>query len=177
LPLFTHEEQFPVKGSSLNAEQLLGSADLACPFIDGPLLVARLSPMDYHHVHYPDAGQTLEHHKKEHRLWTVNWKAMQNKSYLYIENEHEIQILDTENFGHLAIVEVGALTVGRIAQVHPVEQPFKRGEQKSVFHFGGSAVVLFGEPRAWRPSNDLLEYTQQGVETLVRLGELVAMRY
>ncbi|HEV2656104.1 MAG TPA: phosphatidylserine decarboxylase [Ktedonobacteraceae bacterium] len=173
---FPPEQQFPVKGRSLNAEQLLGSADLARPFLDGPLLVARLSPVDYHHVHYPDTGQTLEHHKLGHRLWTVNWKAMQNKSDLYIENEREIQILDTQHFGRLAIVELGALTVGRIAQVHPIQQPFQRGELKSVFHFGGSAVVLFGEPGAWRPSKDLLEYTQQGVETLVRLGEPVAKR-
>lgn len=173
---FTHEQQFPVKESSLNAEQLLGSADLARPFIDGPLLVARLSPVDYHHVHYPDAGHTLERHKKGHRLWTVNWKALQNKSDLYIENEREIQVLETENFGRLAIVEVGALTVGRISHVHSIEQPFQRGDQKSVFHFGGSAVVLFGEPGAWHPSNDLLEYTQQGVETFVRLGEPVAKR-
>ncbi len=55
---FTQEHQFPVKGRSLNAEQLLGGADLARPFLDGPLLVARLSPVDYHHVHYPDAGHT-----------------------------------------------------------------------------------------------------------------------
>lgn len=173
---FTEEQQFPVKGRSLNAEQILGSAELARPFVNGPLLVARLSPVDYHHVHYPDAGRTLERSKKGHRLWTVTWKAMQNKSDLYIENEREIQILETENFGRLAFVEVGALTVGRIAHVHDIKQPFKRGDQKSVFHFGGSAVVVFGEPGAWRPSADLLEYTPQGVETLVRLGDPVAKR-
>jgi phosphatidylserine decarboxylase len=173
---FSPQQQFPVKGHSLNAEQLLGSAELARPFLDGPLLVARLAPMDYHHLHYPDAGHTLEHYKKGHRLWTVNWKAMENKSNLYIENERGIQILATENFGRLAFVEVGALTVGRIAQVHPFDQPFKRGDQKAVFHFGGSAVVVFGEPRAWCPTSDLLEHTHQGVETLVRLGEIVATR-
>lgn len=173
---FTAEQQFPVKGRSLNAEQMLGSAERARPFVDGPLIVARLSPVDYHHVHYPDAGRTLDRHKMGRRLWTVTWTAMQNKPDLYIENEREIQILETENFGRLAIVEVGALTVGRIEQVHPVDQAFQRGEQKSVFHFGGSAVVLFGEPGAWRPTDDLLEHTQEGVETLVKLGDTVAKR-
>jgi hypothetical protein len=48
-------------------------------------------------------------------------------------------------------VEVGALSVGRIVQVHPLDAPFQRGEEKSVFHFGGSAIVVFGEPGAWRP--------------------------
>jgi phosphatidylserine decarboxylase len=53
------------------------------------------------------------------------------------------------NFGRLGFVEVGALSVGRIVQVHPIETAFRRGEEKSVFRFGGSAIVVFGEPAAW----------------------------
>ena len=41
-------QQFPVKGYSLGAEQVLGDAERAQPFIGGPVLLARLSPMDYH---------------------------------------------------------------------------------------------------------------------------------
>jgi hypothetical protein len=33
---------------------------------------------------------------------------------------------------------------------------------------------MFGEPGAWRPSEDLLQKTSEGVETLVRLGDEVA---
>ena len=43
------------------------------------------------------------------------------------------------------------MSVGRIVQVHPLDVPFQRGEEKSVFRFGGSAIVVFGEPGAWRP--------------------------
>jgi phosphatidylserine decarboxylase len=70
-------------------------------------------------------------------------------------------------------VEIGALSVGRIVQVHPLERPFERGEEKSVFKFGGSAIIVFGESGSWRPSDDLLEYTKRGIETLVRLGDTV----
>jgi phosphatidylserine decarboxylase len=73
-------------------------------------------------------------------------------------------------------VEIGALSVGRIVQVHSLDVPFHRGEEKSLFCFGGSAIVVFGEPRAWRPSDDILEHTREGVETLVRLGETVGAR-
>ena len=38
------------------------------------------------------------------------------------------------------------MSVGRIVQVHPLDVPFQRGEEKSVFRFGGSAIVVFGEP-------------------------------
>ena len=68
------------------------------------------------------------------------------------------------------------MSVGRIVQVHPLDQHFERGAEKSVFKFGGSAVVVFGEAGAWTPSNDILQQTKHGVETLVRLGDCIASR-
>jgi hypothetical protein len=87
-----------------------------------------------------------------------------------------LNILETANFGRLAFTEIGALSVGRIVQSHPLNSPFRRGDRKSVFRFGGSAVVVFGHPGRWRPSEDILDQTQQGVECLVRLGEVIALR-
>jgi phosphatidylserine decarboxylase len=98
-----------------------------------------------------------------------------NQPNILFVNERWINILDTRNFGRLGFVEVGALSVGRIAQVHPLDAPFRRGEEKSVFRFGGSAIVVFGEPGRWRPSDDLLAHTKDGVETVVRLGERVGL--
>ena len=86
-----------------------------------------------------------------------------------------VSILETRNFGRLAFVEVGALSVGRIVQVHPADAPFQRGEEKSCFRFGGSAIVMFGEPGKWRPFDALLEHTKRGVETLARLGEPICL--
>lgn len=70
-------------------------------------------------------------------------------------------------------MEVGALSVGRIVQVHPLEAAFHRRNEKSVFRFGGSAIVVFGERGAWRPCDDIVGHTRDGVETFVRLGETV----
>jgi phosphatidylserine decarboxylase len=39
-------QEFPVKGRSLDAAQLLGSAAQAHAFPGGPVILARLSPMD-----------------------------------------------------------------------------------------------------------------------------------
>jgi hypothetical protein len=85
----------------------------------------------------------------------------QNKPGNYIRNERQVNILETEHFGRLGFVEFGALTVGRIVQRHPLDQPFVRGAQKSVIKFGGSAVAIFGELGAWRPCDDILERTPQ----------------
>jgi phosphatidylserine decarboxylase len=170
------DQKFPVKEHSLSAQQILGNENRAAPFVGGPVLLARLSPMDYHHVHYPDDGLTLDNARLGRSLWTVNWHALQNQPDILLRNERQIDILETKNFGRLAFVEVGAMSVGRIVQVHPRETAFQRGEEKSVFKFGGSAVVLFGEHGKWRPADDILEHTAQSIETLIRLGDTIGLR-
>src|SRR3954452_24578673 len=170
------DQRFPVKGSSLDAETLLGSASRATAFEGGPVILARLSPVDYHHLHYVDDGMTLETDRLGKKLWTVNKNALQAQPDILFRNERSIQLLETRHFGRLGFVEIGALTVGRVVQQHDIKKPFRRGDEKASFRFGGSAVVMFGEPDRWCPSRDLLERTQDGVETLVRLGEVIAHR-
>jgi phosphatidylserine decarboxylase len=170
------ETLFSVKGHSVTAADILGDDELAKPYEGGPTLLARLSPMDYHHLHYPDDGESLEEKRIGRRLWTVNPNALRNKPEILLKNERVIQILNTRHMGRLAFVEIGALSVGRIVRVHPTDKPFKRGDEKSVFRFGGSAVVVFGEKNAWQPSADILEQTRAGVETYIRLGQPVASR-
>jgi phosphatidylserine decarboxylase len=167
-------QQLPIKGHSLSPARLLGDAQLAKPFEGGPVLLARLSPMDYHHLHYFDDGVTKDRRTLGSRLWTVNWHALQNKPDLLFRNERSIQILETKHFGQAAFVEIGALSVGRIVQVHPLKTPFARGDEKSLFKFGGSAVVVMGRPGAWKPSADILSYTAQNTEVLVQLGDQIA---
>jgi phosphatidylserine decarboxylase len=170
------DQQFPLKGKSLDAAGLLGSKQRAAPFIGGPVLVARLSPVDYHHLHYPDDGWTVEQDRMGKSLWTVTWTALQSKPDIYLVNERAVNVVQTVNFGRLGFVEIGALSVGRIVQKHPFDRPFKRGDEKAVFKFGGSAVVLFGAPGKWRPCDDILAQTKESRETLIRLGEPVAQR-
>jgi phosphatidylserine decarboxylase len=170
------DQRLPIKSASLNAEEILGSTARAAPFVGGPVLLARLSPMDYHHVHYPNDGSTVDSGRLGRSLWTVQWHALQNQPDILLRNERQINILDTRNFGKLALVEVGAMSVGRIVQVHPLTTPFARGDEKSVFKFGGSAIVMFGEPGAWQPADDILLHTGESVETLVRLGDSIATR-
>lgn len=171
---FDAEQRFPVKGHSLDGAHILGTAERAQPFLGGPVILVRLSVLDYHHVHYFDSGRTLQNDRLGSRNWTVNWHGLQQKEDTYFQNERQVNILETENFGRVGFVEIGALTVGKIVQVHPINEPFKRGAEKSYFHFGGSAIVMFGEPGAWRPSDDLLAHTKEGMETFVRLGDTVA---
>ncbi|MGB6940195.1 MAG: phosphatidylserine decarboxylase [Xanthobacteraceae bacterium] len=139
------QQEFPIKGYSLNAQQVLGGAERAAPFSGGSVISGRLSPMDYHHVHYPDDGTTVGKAKLGRSLWTVQWHALQHQPDILLRNERQIHLLETRHFGRLAFVEVGAMSVGRIVQIHPLDQPYERGDEKSAFKFGGSAAIIFGE--------------------------------
>lgn len=165
-----------VKGIDLSPAQLLGDAKRAAPFLGGPVLLARLCPVDYHRFHFPDAGKAIEHLRLTGPLHSVNPMALRFKKDILITNERQHTLLETRNFGKLAYVEVGATCVGRIVQSHDLNRPFERGDEKGYFLFGGSTVVVLGEPGAWTPDADLLEQTRLGRETLVRLGEGIARR-
>jgi phosphatidylserine decarboxylase len=170
------DQQFPIKGYSLSAKRILGDRDGAKPFEEGPVILARLSPMDYHHAHYLDEGTTVHTNWKGGPLWTVNWRALLNQPDILFRNHRQVSILETSHFGRIAFVEVGAMSVGRIVQVHRLDQPFSRGDEKSFFKFGGSAIVLFGRAGSWMPSEDIIENTKKGIETRVLLGDVIAHR-
>ena len=127
------EQTFPVKGRYMTPAALLGDAELAREFAGGPLLLARLCPVDYHRFHYPDAGRTLKHYRVSGKLHSVNPVALKYKSEIFATNERYVSILETRNFGKLAYIEVGAMMVGRIVQTHPWDKPFERGDEKGYF--------------------------------------------
>jgi phosphatidylserine decarboxylase len=168
------ELQFPVKGQWLTAQSVLEDQKLAAPFEGGPMLLARLCPTDYHRFHYPDDGRILESRRLPGRLHSVNPLALQYKGEILATNERHVSILETEHFGRLAYVEVGALCVGKIVQTNPNQREFRRGDEKGYFLFGASTVIVFGEPGRWRPDADLLEQTSKKRETFVKLGQSVA---
>jgi phosphatidylserine decarboxylase len=71
----------------------------------------------------------------------------------------------------MAIVEVGALTVGSIRQAYRPGVPVNRGERKAGFEPGGSTVVLLFRPGAIELDPDLVAWSLQEVEVRVRMGE------
>lgn len=171
---FGHESvsedlEIPVKGRFLNAKYLLNDERWGNLFNKGPLLIARLCPVDYHRFHYPDNGKVIDYYSIPGDFQSVNPIALKKRPDIFIQNERKVTILETENFGKLAYIEVGATCVGRIVQTGSLST-FDRGDEKGYFLFGGSTVILLGEPGIWRPDSDILESTKNGVETYLQLG-------
>lgn len=165
----TDDKKIPVKGNFLNAKELLGNEKWTDTFHDGPLLLARLCPVDYHRFHYPDNGEVLDYYKVGGAYHSVNPIALKVKNDIFSTNIREVTILETENFGKLAYVEVGAICVGRIVQSGDLKK-FKRADEKGYFLFGGSTVIVIGEKGKWTPSLDIVENTKNAMETYLHIG-------
>lgn len=170
-----NDVKIPVKGKLLNARDLLGGSKWSQTFEGGPLLVARLCPVDYHRYHYPLPGKTLDSFQIKGQYHSVNPLALKSKPEIFIINERRASILETEKFGKLAYIEVGAAMVGKIIQSHDESTPHNKGDEKGYFLFGGSTVILLGEKGKWIPSDDILNNTKKGVETYLHLGTEVAI--
>ena len=124
------DHRMPIKGKRLGVTQFLRDADAAAPFIGGPMVIARLAPVDYHRFHFPDSGVVIEHYKIDGKLHSVSAIAIGEDPDILIENERQVTIMATENFGMIAYIEIGATTVGTIIQEHDMSQPFQRGACK-----------------------------------------------
>jgi phosphatidylserine decarboxylase len=159
----------PVKGGLFKATALLGDSEWTSCFEHGPGFIARLCPVDYHRFHYPDDGTTLATWRIPGALHSVNPWALAEREDIFMINERQVSILETEHFGKLAYVEVGATCVGRIVQTHEGMR-FSRGDEKGMFLFGGSTVIVIGECGRWQPDGRMLEHTRAGRETYLKMG-------
>ncbi len=166
---------YPVKGQYLKAQDLIGDK-FGNDFMDGPFMIARLCPVDYHRYHYPDNGKTLEHFFIHGDYHSVNPIALKIKNDILIKNERRVSILETQNFGKIAYIEVGATCVGKIIQSFDETQSFKRGDEKGYFLFGGSTVIVLGQKGFWKPTDLMLENTRNGIETYYQLGSEIAFK-
>jgi len=103
----------------------------------------------------------------------VNPLALKKIPTVFSDNERKVTILETENFGKLAYVEVGAICVGKIVQSREMVGTFDRGEEKGYFLFGGSTVILLGEKGKWVPDDIILEKTEMGMEVYQKVGKRI----
>ena len=71
-----------------------------------------------------------------------------------------------------ALCLVGALLVGRI-QNHTPGDMVRRGEEKGLFEFGGSTVIVLLEKGFAQIDPDILKNSGAGEETLVKMGERI----
>ena len=160
---------FQIKGSRYSLPDLLGGQENATRYANGLCLVFRLCVDDYHRYCYIDWGVKRESHFLPGILHTVRPIALASCP-VFIQNSREYTVLETEHFGAVTQVEVGALLVGRI-QNHHGPGPFQKGQETGLFLFGGSTILLLLEPHRVALLPELLTQCQGGREIPVRQGQ------
>ena len=168
-PQLQAETQIPVKRASITLESLLASEITAQTYYGGSALILRLAPYDYHRFHFPDAGKASPARYIEGQYHSVNPIALSKIPDIYCLNKRAVTDFYSQNFGRIAYIEIGAITVGSIMQTYKPGIVTK-GQEKGYFQYGGSTLVLLFEPGEIAFDEDLIRDSAQSLEVSVLAG-------
>ena len=168
------KSQFTIKNTVYTMENLVKNEAIAKEYENGQLLLFRLTVDDYHRYCYIDNGIKSKNYRIEGLFHTVN--PIANDHYpIYKENTREYSVLQSENFGNVLMMEVGALMVGKIVNYHE-NLEVKKGQEKGRFEFGGSTVIICLKEGQAIIDEDILNNTFDGIETKVQYGEKIGRK-
>lgn len=170
-PNLTEAEGFVVKGQKFDLSTLLGDAELAKKYYKGTMVMARLCPSDYHRYHFPCdciPGQTKFINGW---LYSVNPLALKKNIAIFTQNKRAYSLLETEHFGDVIYMEIGATNVGSIHLTYTPHVPAAKGDEAGYFAFGASSLILLFEEGKITLDKDLLEATQKGFEIRGLMGQ------
>lgn len=162
---------FYAKGQKFDLAAFLGDVELARTFARGAMVISRLCPVDYHRFHFPVDGTPAEPRLINGWLYSVSPVALRrNLGYLW-ENKRMVTLIDSPQFGRVAMVEIGATMVGTIFQGFVPGRPVAKGAEKGYFKFGGSCVVTIFPPGRLKVDADLLAHSAEQREVFARVGD------
>ncbi len=165
---------FPAKQSAYSVASLLRDEALAREFDGGTVLVIRLCVQHYHRYCYLDSGVKGENIFIPGVLHTVQPIALEHHA-VFCENCREYTVMETRNFGKVIQCEIGAMLVGRILNHHG-PGAMQRGDEKGMFLYGGSTIVLLLQKDAAALPASYFEATARGEETPVRYGAQIGRK-
>ncbi len=173
---FNAGSKVQVKGIDVTPTELVGNAALGAEFNEGTILIARLCPTDYHRFHFPVSGKLIHQSTVHGQLHSVNPTALRKKPDVFLKNERHVSIIENPVFGKIAMIEVGAIGVGKIIQSCQFPDSsssllFEKGSEKGYFLFGGSTVIWLLQKGKISLSSDLRENSIRGLETWIPLGD------
>jgi len=162
---------FYVKGMTFSLVELLGDEVLAKKFAGGGMLISRLCPVDYHRFHFPVAGVPDESRLINGWLYSVSPIALRRNVRYLVENKRELTLLESAEFGTVAILEVGATNVGTIKQSYVPGRAVAKGDEKGFFAFGGSCVITLFQCGRIRFDADLVAAGEKQMELYAKMGD------
>ena len=168
------DSEFAIKNSWYNVDDLVGGADVAEDYMNGTCLVLRLGVENYHRYCYIDDGFKSSNRHIQGRYHPVQ-PIVVRKRPVFIQNTREYCVLYTENFGPVVQIEVGACLVGKIENYRQAGV-IHRGEEKGLFRFGGSTIVLLFKEGVLDLPQEVFDDTLRGKEHPVRFGSEICKK-
>ena len=127
-----------------------------------------------HRFHFPCDGIPNAARLINGFLYSVSPVALKGSWRIFGGNKRWLTILQSERFGKIALIEVGACCVGSVRQTFVPESFVKKGDEKGYFLFGGSTVITLFEPDRIVLAEDLVDCTQKGLELYAHMGDAMA---
>jgi len=165
------QQGFFVKGQKLSLEELVPEARLRERYLGGALVFGRLCPSDYHRFHFPCACTPSAPRLINGYLYSVNPIALRKNIKILSENKRVLTELETENFGKILYIEIGATAVGSIQQTYQPGRFYDKGDEKGFFEFGGSSIVMLFEKNRIVFDKDLVQASEEFLEVKACMGE------
>jgi len=172
-PVIDCHARFRIKRCTFNLSQLVCDTSVASRFDGGSMLISRLSLKDYHHFHFPDSGIPGSAKSISGKYYAGGPYALRSLVPFYTENYRMVTRFDSDHFGPMAIMEIGAFTVGSIRQCFQPGAHIAKGAHKGFFEMGGSTVVLLFRKGAIEFDEDLVKNSSEETETFVKFGDSV----
>jgi phosphatidylserine decarboxylase len=94
---------------------------------------------------------------------------------IYTENLRTITIINSEEFGKVLVVAVGAMFVGSIVFTKN-EGRVKRMNEHGYFAFGGSTILLLFQHGKIEFDRDLICNSEKCLETIIQVGSSIGRR-
>lgn len=163
-----------IKNSLYTVSSLVNNDTICEKYKNGTCVVIRLCVNHYHRYCYPIGGIKGKNKYIKGCLHTVRPIALENTK-VFSQNAREYTILKNESFGDIVMMEVGALLVGRIKNYHSDNYKFKKGEEKGMFQYGGSTIILFLE-NGVKVDEMFFEATKKGLEVPIKMGEILGRK-
>lgn len=170
-PSLDTRDGFIVKGQKFNLATLLESDSLAADYAGGSMIMARLCPSDYHRFHFPCACLPGKTRFINGWLYSVNPVAIKKDIEIFTKNKRTICELETEQFGKILYLEIGATNVGSIHETYTPYTWQAKGAEKGYFEFGASSLILLFAKGAIQFDHDLIAATQQNLEIRCLMGQ------
>ncbi len=168
------DSEFAIKHSWYNVDDLVGGAQIAADYMNGVCLVLRLGVENYHRYCYIDDGFKSRNRHIRGRYHPVQ-PIVVRKRPVFMQNTREYCVLYTENFGPVVQIEVGACLVGKIENYREAGVT-RRGEEKGLFRFGGSTIVLLFREGVLELPQEVFDDTLRGIERPVHFGSAICKK-